>query len=88
MSEYKSVKEDLPEDNLFHDVIVILHDETIGGGYHYALGLFQKCCFHVGHNMYSKNQNYRSGEYKVIAWKFLEKCTADEITMFIEKAKK
>jgi hypothetical protein len=85
---YRSVKDALPpSDGLFHDVMGILWNDNICGGYNYHRGQYQNGFFFFDHSMYLQEEDFRNAntQKKVIAWKPLLKCTSDQITEFREK---
>lgn len=89
MEYYQSVKDCLPlSDGKFYDVMVIMYEDNISGGYKYRLGQYNNGSFHVEHNFYFQKDNFRnsSTQQKVIAWQPLEKCSIEKIREFINKA--
>ena len=85
---YRSVKDALPpSDGLFYDVMGILWNDNICGGYNYHRGQYQNGFFFFDHSMYLQKEDFRNSntQKKVIAWKPLLKCTSDQITEFREK---
>lgn len=85
---YRSVKDALPpSDGLFYDVMGILWNDNICGGYNYHRGQYQNGFFFFEHSMYLQKEDFRNSntQKKVIAWKPLLKCTSDQITEFCEK---
>lgn len=88
MEYYQSVKDCLPpSDGLFYDVMGILWNDNICGGYNYHRGQYQNGFFFFDHSMYLQKEDFRNSntQKKVIAWKPLLKCTSDQITEFCEK---
>ena len=86
---YQSVKKVLPPRNgLFYDVIGILYNDNISGGYKYRCGSWQDGFFFFDHFMYLEENDFRnsSTQEKVIAWKFLPKCSNGMIREFCRKA--
>lgn len=86
-NDYQSVCEHLPDNGQYYDVIVILHDYSIAGGYGYYKGLYNNETFFVDSGHYTKNNEFRCSwtQKEVIAWKFLEKCSLEQIKDFIKK---
>lgn len=85
---YQSVKDALPpSDGIFYDVMGILWNDNISGGYNYYRGQYQNGFFFFEHSMYNKKDDFRNSntQKKVIAWKPLLKCTSALITKFCEK---
>lgn len=85
---YRSVKDALPpSDGLFYDVMGILWNDNICGGYNYHRGQYQNGFFFFDHSMYLQKEDFRNSntQKKVIAWKPLLKCTSDQIIEFCEK---
>ncbi len=88
MQNYQSVKDILPPDDGKHyEVMVIMLDDTIAQTYCYKLGTYNNGSFHVDHNFYFKNKDFRnsSTQKMVIAWKALDKASSSEIRQFYKK---
>lgn len=88
-NDYRSVKDALPpSDGIFYDVMVILYQDNISGGWNYYRGQYQDGFFFADKGMYQLKNDFRCSwtQQKVIAWKFLEKCTNEQIDEFREKA--
>lgn len=86
---YQSVKDALPpSDGKFYDVIAILYEDNICGGYKYRLGQYSHDCFHVDHNFYFQKDEFRNfnTQLKVVAWQPLPKCTIEQARDFIDRA--
>lgn len=91
MEYYQSVKDCLPlSDGKFYDVIVIMYEDNICGGYKYRQGQYNNGGFHIEHSFYFQKDNFRNSDtqLKVVAWKPLEKCSIEKIREFIDKATK
>lgn len=89
LEHYQSVKDSLPaSDGKFYDVMVIMYEDNICGGYKYRLGQYNDGSFHVEHNFYFQKDNFRNSntQLKVIAWQPLYKCSRNKIREFILKA--
>ncbi len=88
-AHYQSVKDALPpSDGIFYDVMVILYNDNISGGFNYYRGQYQDGFFFADGNMFRLEEDFRCSwsQQKVIAWKYLEKCTNAQIDKFREKA--
>nr|MBO6295027.1 hypothetical protein [Schwartzia sp. (in: firmicutes)] len=89
LEQYQSVKDDLPpSDGKFYEVMVIMYEDNICGGYKYRLGLYTKGIFQVDENFYFQKDGFRNfrTQLKVIAWQPLQKCSTKTIREFIRKA--
>lgn len=87
--EYQSVKDYLPKsDNKFYDVMVILYNTSVEGGYGYYRGKYQNGFFFIENGIYKQESSFVCSwtQKKVIAWKPLEMCTKKQIDTFILKA--
>ena len=87
--DYQSVKDCLPlDDDRYYEVMVILYQDNISGGYRYCTGLYNNGSFHVDGNFYFKKDNFRNAnkQQKVIAWKPLETVSYEKVSEFIMKA--
>lgn len=87
--DYKSVMDVLPaNDGIHYDVMVILWNDNIEGGYNYYKGTYNDGFFFVDNAIYARQRDFRCSytQKKVIAWKPLEKCTSEQIFEFCKKA--
>ena len=87
--DYRSVKDSLPlNDGKFYEVMVILCDTSISGGYGYYKGEYQNGFFFVDKGIYRQDKDFYCEwtQRKIIAWKPLELCTKEQIREFYAKA--
>lgn len=88
-SDYQSVVDALPlDDGKFYDVMVILYGVSISGGYNYHRGLYNDGTFFVDSGNYDKKNDFICSwtQKKVIAWKFLETVSKEQLNEFCIKA--
>lgn len=87
--EYESVKDYLPlNDNKFYEVMVILYNLSVEGGYGYYNGKYQNGFFFIDNGIYKQETDFVCSwtQKQVIAWKPIEMCSKREIETFKRKA--